>query len=204
MSHHIYNTKCFIIDSSPSGESDKIINIYTEDFGLIRSVAKGVREMKSKLRYSLQEATYGTVALVRGREIWRVTNASKEISLFNRGLNPSGRRALASLLKFVARFAPGEGKNSDIFEILKTVSGFVFRNHLKTEEVEIIELIARIRIMNELGYIKNDDNHAPSNLGPLNPILLTDPLSSENFEKWKTDHKKIQEILDDAIVQSHL
>ncbi len=201
MSHHIYNTKSFIIDSYPSGESDKIINIYTEDFGLIRAVAKGIREMKSKLRYSLQDASYGTVALVRGREMWRVTNASKEISLFNKGLNMAGRRALVSLLRFVARFAPGEGKNSDIFENLKSASALIFKHQLKdqpkitTQDLEVLELASRVRIMYALGYIKSQNDDIES---------ISAPLNLENLQKWQQLVSKFKEVLNHSIEQSHL
>jgi DNA repair protein RecO len=202
MSHHIYNTKCFIIDSSSIGESDKIINIYTEEFGLIRSIAQGVREMKSKLRYSLQEATYGTVALVRGRETWRVTNAAKDISLFNRGLSQGSRRALTSLLQFVARFAPGEGKNLEIFEILKNTSSIIFRNQsaeknekILTDVLEVLGLIARLRIMYNLGYIKTEN---------LDLEIITDAISIEKLKKWQPQRDKFIQILNDSIIQSHL
>ncbi len=80
MSHYIYNTACFVVDTSPSKEADMIVTLYTEELGLIKAVAQGVRDMKSKLRYSLQEGTYGTVALIRGREMCRIVNAAKEIS----------------------------------------------------------------------------------------------------------------------------
>lgn len=201
MSHHIYNTKSFIVDSAPSGEADKLISIYTEDFGLIRAVAKGVREMKSKLRYSLQDATYGTVALVRGREMWRVTNASKEISLFSKGLSMTGRLVLSSLLRFVVRFAPGEGKNTDVFETIKSVSSLIFHHHSKKqakismEELQFLDLLGRVRIMHALGYVKSSVEDAEPLVGLLN---------LPNLQKWQSQKKEFREMLNHAVEQSHL
>ncbi len=197
MSHHIYNTKAFIINNLPSGEADSIIIMYTEDFGLISAIAKGLRDMKSKLRYSLQELSYGTVALVRGREFWRVTNAATEISLFNKAISPTLRNILASILAFVKRFCPGEDKNNDIFESIKQISSFLFRyqKELSIDDAEIIQDITELRIMYSLGYIKNIST---------NKNILTESYSIENIKGWHNDESSIKRMLDEAVQISHL
>lgn len=197
MSHHIYNTKAFIIGTHPSGESDLIVTMYTEDFGLISAIAKGLREMKSKLRYSLQELSYGTVALVRGREFWRVTNAATEISLFNKSLNSKARNVLAATLTFIKRFSPGEDKNSDIFECLKQIASFLFHNQKKivTKDIEIIESVTKLRIMYNLGYIKNIST---------NKDILTEAYSIENVKGWHNDEVSINIMIEEAVQMSHL
>lgn len=197
MSHHIYNTKAFIINNLPSGESDSIIIMYTEDFGLISAIAKGLRDMKSKLRYSLQELSYGTVALVRGREFWRVTNASTEISLFNKALNPTLRSVLASILAFIKRFSPGEDKNNDIFECIKQFSSFLFRHQkdISSDDVIIVKAVSEFRIMYSLGYIKNIS---------ANKNILTESYSLENIKVWQGEKETIKRMIDEAVRTSHL
>ncbi len=197
MSHHIYNTKAFIIGTLPSGECDSIIIMYTEDFGLISAIAKGLRDMKSKLRYSLQELSYGTVALVRGREFWRVTNAATEISLFNKALAPTLRNILASIMFFVKRFSPGEDRNNDIFESLKQISSFLFRfqKDISAEDASIVVLVTQMRIMYSLGYIKNIST---------NKNILTEAYSLENIKKWNNEAGSIKRMIDEAVQTSHL
>lgn len=197
MSHHIYNTKAFVIDAKPSKESDLLINLYTEDFGLISAVAQGVREMKSKLRYSLQELSFGTIALVRGREMWRITNASTEISLFNKALNVKSRTSLASILKFVKRFAPGEARNNDIFECLKQNSALLFKHQkeMGVKEIEMSELVTRLRLLYILGYIKNEFN---------NKEILTETYNPKNIKKWEDDREVIEKVIEEGVRISHL
>jgi len=197
MSHHIYNTKAFIINNFPSGEADSIIVMYTEEFGLISAIAKGLRDMKSKLRYSLQELSYGTVALVRGREFWRVTNAATEISLFNKALAPSFRNTLASILAFVKRFSPGEDRNIDIFESLKQISSFLFRfqKDISAEDTSIVVLVTELRIMYSLGYIKNIST---------NKNILTESYTLENIKSWNLEVEAIKKMINEAVNISHL
>lgn len=197
MSHHIYNTKAFIISTLPNGESDVIVTMFTEDFGLISAIAKGLRDMKSKLRYSLQELSYGTVALVRGREFWRITNAATEISLFNKALTPMSRNNLASILLFVKRFSPGEDKNLDISESLKHASSFLFRQQkeLSVNDINTVEQITKMRIMFSLGYIKNLST---------NKNILTDAYTIENIKNWQKEEDLVKNMLDQAVQSSHL
>jgi DNA repair protein RecO (recombination protein O) len=197
MSHHIYNTKAFIINAIPNGEADSIIIMYTEDFGLISAIAKGLRDMKSKLRYSLQELSFGTVALVRGREFWRVTNAATEISLFNKALAPSLRNVLASILAFVKRFSPGEDRNNDIFESLKQISSFLFRHQkdISAEDASIVVLVTQMRIMYSLGYIKNISTGKD---------ILTEAYSLENIKSWSTEESALKGMINEAVNISHL
>ena len=197
MSHNIYNTKAFIIDTLPSRESDKMVVMYTEDFGLIMAVAQGVREMKSKLRYSLQDFSYGTVALVRGREMWRITNAATEISIFNKALNSVARETLAEILKFVKRFAPGEARNDDIFESLKNASAFLFRyqKEITAADIKTLETVTKIRIMYTLGYVKRTIE---------NKEILIEKFTPETIKKWEPEQNTIQGIITESIGISHL
>lgn len=197
MSHNIYNTRTFIIDTLPSRESDKMVVMYTEDFGLIMAVAQGVREMKSKLRYSLQDFSYGTVALVRGREMWRITNAATEISIFNKALNSVARETLAEILKFVKRFAPGEARNDDIFGNLKEASAFLFRyqKEINASDVKTLEVVTKLRIMYTLGYVKRTIE---------NKDILVEKFSPELIRKWEPEQSTIISIITDSIGISHL
>lgn len=197
MSHNIYNTRAFIIDTLPSRESDKMVVMYTEDFGLIMAVAQGVREMKSKLRYSLQDFSYGTVALVRGREMWRITNAATEISIFNKALNSVARETLAEILKFVKRFAPGEARNDDIFGNLKEASAFLFRyqKEINASDIKTLEVVTKLRIMYTLGYVKRTIE---------NKDILVEKFSPELIRKWEPEQSTIISIITDSIGISHL
>jgi hypothetical protein len=153
--------------------------------------------MKSKLRYSLQELSYGTVALVRGREFWRVTNAATEISLFNKALAPSFRNTLASTLTFVKRFSPGEDRNNDIFESLKQISSFLFRfqKDISAEDASIVVLVTELRIMYSLGYIKNIST---------NKNILTESYTLENIKSWNLEVEAIKRMINEAVNISHL
>jgi recombinational DNA repair protein (RecF pathway) len=113
MSYSVYSTRGFILGSAPSGEASKVYSIYTEDFGLVRARAQNVRSLSSKLRYNLDDFALCAVALVRGKEFWRLTGAEKE------ALDPSKAPARARVLNLLKRLVQGEEPNPELFAALK-------------------------------------------------------------------------------------
>lgn len=138
MSYAVYSTRGFILGSAPTGEASKIYLIYTEDFGLVRARAQSVRLLTSKLRYNLEDYSFGTFSLVRGREIWRLTGTEK-IDLPQKQKFSLVR---ARVLNLVKRLVQGEEKNEKLFKTLLSVT-----------EREMSEPLILAHILDALGYL---------------------------------------------------
>ena len=154
MSYRIYHTDGYIIDSSISGESNKVFTILTSELGTIIATAQGVRKLQSKLRYSLQDLTFAKFALVRGKEIWRITGAEKIITIYDKKVPIQIRQSLARILAFIKRLSPGEAVNKKVFEEFgklhrSLVSSKIIRSH---NDLIAIENLAYLRIAHHFGY----------------------------------------------------
>src|SRR5512136_2985211 len=64
-----YQTEAVIIRKVKLGEADRILTLYTPDYGKIEAVAKGVRRPKSKMAGHLELLTYSQIRLARGRNL---------------------------------------------------------------------------------------------------------------------------------------
>jgi recombinational DNA repair protein (RecF pathway) len=137
MSYAVYTTRGFILNSGPTGEASKLYSIYTEDFGLIRAKAQGVRLIQSKLRYALEDYSLCTFSLVKGKEVWRLTGSQAEIHSKESSL------IRARILNLVRRLVQGEEKNQSLFNAL-----------LKLTDKDIPdEVSALTQILSILGYL---------------------------------------------------
>lgn len=116
MSYRIYHTDGYIIDSVNSGESNKVFTLLTSELGTINATAQGVRKLQSKLRYSLQDLAFAKFALVRGKDIWRVTGAEKIVNIYDKKVPVQIRQSLARILAFIKRLSPGEAVNKNVFD----------------------------------------------------------------------------------------
>jgi DNA repair protein RecO len=158
--HHIYRTKAIVISDLETKEADKDLLLLTEDFGLIRARAQGIRKNTSKLKFALQIFSLCDVALVRGKAGYRITNAKIDINFF---YNPDSKHFIKSISRvFVLfnRLIRGEDFNQKIYHHTESVIKYFIKNssffdQQKSEEIEIV-LVSKM--LYELGYF-DKNNH---------------------------------------------
>lgn len=75
LAERIYRTEAVVLRRSDLGEADRILTLYTPQYGKLRAVAKGVRRPISKLRGHLELFTRSKVLLARGRNLDVLTGA---------------------------------------------------------------------------------------------------------------------------------
>jgi len=199
MSHHIYQTRAFIIDGSDIGEANRLITLFTEDLGFIYAAVQGVRLMKSKLRPSMQDMSFSKVSLVRGKELWRMTDAEKLISLHDRRLNPKIRKLFSEELSFLKRLAQGESRHEELFNFLSKFCEFVLKHpSFSIEHVATLDVLAKMNILHELGYGSDEGSIKEFSSGSGFSFSEASVLSAEEHLKELKDH------IQKALQSSHL
>ena len=124
---------------------------------MLSASAQGVRKMPSKLRYVLQDFSYIHVDLVRGKDFWRITSASKTNALENISRQPETRAVFAHIARLLTRLLAGEEANEILFADL--LSGLSILEKSNTNEaLRNIETILVLRILYHLGYIGGAEN----------------------------------------------
>jgi len=193
MSHHIYQTEAFVIDSRPSGEANKIVYLFTKDLGLVVAAAQGVRLLKSKLRYSLQDFSYSKVSLVRGKEMWRLTSAGLVEKLLAK-MSPDSF-AFARGLSLVKRLVQGEEKNEALFETLRHAADFLSSREIDQASPEAFEQLLVLRILHTLGYVS---------LHSFTAFLDNSEWSLPLLERVESERKDIISAINKALTESQL
>ncbi len=141
MSHHIYQTDGFILKGREAKDANRFFTIFTKDLGLIGASAQGVRLLKSKLRYSLQDFSLVHLSLVRGREVWRITSAGK-IDDISKIENFS---VVARIFSLLDRLLAGEEKNADLFDFV--LSFILFIKKIAYQTLVILKIMLAILTM---------------------------------------------------------
>jgi recombinational DNA repair protein (RecF pathway) len=200
VAYRIYTTDSFVIKNSPSKDMDASLLLFTEQFGLLYAAAKSARAGMSKLKASLQTTNFSSISMVKGREVWRVTNAKKYIALYDKRISPELRSLFVRLLGHVARFCPKEALEAEIFADLKSIAAFIFLEHTTLqlpEHIEACEQWLLLRLLYNLGYIQETQqikNMLRDNIGHESlTYLATEPISLE-----------VKKMIEYAILQSHL
>jgi DNA repair protein RecO len=154
--HHIYHTEGIILGSRNTKEADKYFYIFTRDLGMIYATAQGVRKISSKLRFVLQDYAYVKLDIVSGKEIFRITSASKTNLLQDISKNAQTFKVFVKITSLLKRLLSGVEKNEILFDDLLN-NLFILEKAKNIAEIQDIETIIVLRMLNNLGYIGGDD-----------------------------------------------
>lgn len=191
--HHIHHTEGLILKSKSFGEAGKRYFILTRDVGMVLATAQGVRKMSSKLRYVLQDFSYVKVDLVRGKDVWRVTSASKTNQLENIGKRKETLEIFANISRLLRRLLQGEDPNPSLFE--DVVTGLSMLENSTKEEMYNIEAVMVLRLLHNLGYIGG---------APVLNALVSSPLEQGILYEAAKNRGKILQEINKALKETHL
>ncbi len=179
MSHYIYQTEGIILGKKNFGEADQFISFYTAGLGGLKAAANGVRLLKSKLRYNLDNLSYASFSFVRGRESWRVIDA-REISGFSIKEDNDKYISLGRIANLLSRLVQGEEKNEVLWRIVEKGICFLDKNSLDKKSIANFEIIMALKILDNLGYIGTTGNLGKFLEGELSLEIVNE---MNNFKK---------------------
>lgn len=67
-------TPGIIVKQYDYGEGDRMLWIFTEDFGIVKAVSRGARKLKNKSGSAVQFLCYGEFAFYCGGEVWNINS----------------------------------------------------------------------------------------------------------------------------------
>lgn len=149
--HHIYETDAYVLRVAPQGEADALVILFTESFGLVHARAQGIRYEKSKLRFAVQPYARVTASLVRGKGMWRLTNAqvgTHVAALYEH----EAVVTIARIFSLLERLLRGEEADPLLFATLDAGVRFL-GTQCTPEGLRDAEIVLVLRVLHQLGYV---------------------------------------------------
>ena len=107
------------------GEADRLLSLFTREAGKLRSVAKGVRRLRSRKAGHLEPFTRVALMLARGRDLWIVTQA-ETVDAFQPLREDLVRTGYAAyVIELLDRFTYEEGENRPLYDLVVDALGRV-------------------------------------------------------------------------------
>jgi DNA repair protein RecO (recombination protein O) len=115
---HVFKTEGIVLRHADMGEADRLITLYTPFRGKVRAVAKGARKPTSKLAGHLEQFTYTSVLIARGRNLDLITQAQTVRTFIE--VRESLRLVLYAsyAVELVERATEWENENRLLFDVL--------------------------------------------------------------------------------------
>lgn len=157
---HSFKTEGIILKRSNFGEADKILTIYTKNYGKIRAMAKGVRKMASRKAGALELFNHSALFLAKGKNLDIICEV-QTVNAYRRWRKDLLAVGLAYYLcELVDKLTPDEQENQPVFELL--------RDYLA--KIGIFKPLALVRgfeekLLEELGFgVPADWRRSPGSL----------------------------------------
>ena len=169
LSERIYRTEGIVLRQMELGEADRILTVYTPQYGKLRAMAKGIRRPASKLRGHLELFTRTKLMLARGRNLDVITGA-ETIEPF-RGLRSENQAALDliggayRIAERLDRLTEDGIENRAVWDLLVAAMSALSDG----VPPRMIMLHFDLRLLGYLGYQPNLDTCAGCD-SPLEPI----------------------------------
>ncbi|HKX18980.1 MAG TPA: DNA repair protein RecO [bacterium] len=146
----VYKVGAVVLRHQPVGEADRVLTLFTLEYGKLRVSARGVRKTTSRLAGRVQPYTEGRFLLARGRTLDVVAQA--EVVRSFAGLQQDLLRSAyaAYVAELVDRFLPERDRHPDIFEALVDAFGVI--ETASEDEAEVYALWFSLHLADSLGY----------------------------------------------------
>jgi len=144
----LYKTEGIVLKSMEFKEADKIVTVYTKDYGKITAIAKGVRKTKSKFGSSLEILTYSIFLIYKGRNIDIVSQTEILESFFSTSKEVIKFAFAANCVEIVNKLTEEREINIGLFNLLKEVLHYL----RGTNDPKLLALSFKWQTMSILGY----------------------------------------------------
>lgn len=142
-----YKAEGIVLRARDYGEADKILTIYTREWGRVQAIAKGVRKVKSKNKGAVQPFTHSKFLIYKGKSLDTVTQC-QSINSFGAIRENLLKMAYASyIMELTDKLVIEKESNENIFILLLTTLFLM-------EEIDlpVTAGVYRIRLLTLLGY----------------------------------------------------
>ena len=123
-----YRTQGWVFKKEDRGEADQVLTIYTKDFGKIKVLGKGIRKIKSKLRYGADLFYLSEIEFIQGK-VYKTLTDSQVIKKFNNDLDKFKIAKLIS--ETLDELIKGEEKDKKVWSLIKET--FLNLNNWKSD-----------------------------------------------------------------------
>lgn len=147
----VKKTLAIIIKNMDIGEVDKLVTFYTDEFGKISGVAKGIRRIKSKFGNKLEPLTYGILVFFekKNQDLVRIN----EFEIINSFQKIKEDLKLVSyslyLMELLDKSVEGREKNQELFRMFIDALEVIKQS---SSDIETFMRIFEIRLLSVLGY----------------------------------------------------
>ena len=111
-------TEAIVLKTADLGETDRLLTIYTKEFGKIQVAARGTKKLESKLRYHLEPLSYILLILVNGKNLKIVKDAALKDQFLSTRKDLEKIKIAYKIIDLIDELIVGEEKDEDVWNLI--------------------------------------------------------------------------------------
>ncbi len=162
-----FTTEGLIIKEQNTGESDKLVTVFTKQYGVIRAFVSGARTINSKKGSATSLLCYSALSIAKRKDTYKIYEAQPISMFFTAGTDIEKLTVSQYFCELALTFCPLETPNEEFLRVLLNSLHFVANNKYPLKQ---IKAITEFRIMALSGYMP--DLVACSNCGKFEDNIM--------------------------------
>lgn len=202
-----FRTEGVVIAKKNFGEADRILKVYTRDFGKVTCLVKGVRRPRSKKAGHVELGNWAKMFIAKGKNIDLLTEVSLKRPFGIADFTEEKANKIYHILELIDVLTPEKQKNLDVFIILVQF----LKKASDDEDFNLVSSAFKVKLLASLGFFSSKnfkDGKAKKVLSILEnddfeKIRSSTHLTSENYLKLiRFLDSMIEKIVDDKLKTS--
>lgn len=191
-------TKGIILSETPFQESSKILNILTEDYGLIGVLSKGCKTMKSKLRSLSNKMIYAEFVLSYKENKLSILTDGEILDSYKSIYTDFKKASYSFYIIDLVNQVLKENNNKNIFNLLQDTLNKIDNNY----SCELLTSIIEIQLLKYLGVEIDTNNLEEYNLNikTINIINLFNDIDISKLTKLELEDINLYNELNNFII----
>ena len=147
-----FSTEGLVIKEMNVGESDRLVTLFTRDYGILKAFASGAKSIKSKKGAATSLLTYSNFTIQRKKETLRITEASPIALFFGVGSDIETLSLSQYFCELAYRFGTTGTPNIEMLRLILNSLHFLTKEKRYSR---LIKAITELRIAVLSGYSPN-------------------------------------------------
>ena len=147
-----FSTEGLVIKEMNVGESDRLVTLFTRDYGILKAFAPGAKSIKSKKGAATSLLTYSNVTLVKKKDTFRISEASPIALFFSLGSDIEVLALSQYFCELAYKFGENGASNPEMLRLF--LNSLHFLNKEKRYP-PLIKAITELRLAVISGYSPN-------------------------------------------------
>lgn len=146
-------TESIVIRRKNFSEADRLVTLYTKEFGKITAIAKGIRRPSSRKSGHLEPGTWCKIFLAKGKNLDIITEVESSRSFGIENFSEKKAHKIFHLLELVDNLTATNQKNTEVF----TLALKFLEDVEKEEDFALMAIVFKLRLLKSLGFFSSSN-----------------------------------------------